>query len=134
MFICVVIISLWRKFNWLVLRIGRAWEISEENVSLIENHEQTHLVDSLPDRKSVAVAKRRPIESHREFNTLLRGRKKGKISNLSESPVACSLNKYYCGFCWKHRSADRLKVAKQFTRVLLRSCPFKINATDVHIS
>lgn len=45
-FNCAVIISLQRKYIWLGLRIGRAWKISEENVSLIENREQTHLVDS----------------------------------------------------------------------------------------
>lgn len=39
--------------------------------------------------------------------------KKGKISNLSESPVACPLNKYYCGFCligWKSKTIHLIRV------------------------
>lgn len=54
---------------------------------------------SLPDRKSAPATDRQPIESHREFNTLLDGRKKAEISNFIESPVVCLLNKYYRG-CW----------------------------------
>lgn len=54
---------------------------------------------ALPDRKSAPATDRRPIESHREFNTLLNGRKKAEISNFIESPVVCPLNKYYRG-CW----------------------------------